>query len=197
MVEITVTSDAQSEVSLNGIDFASSQTFTRTDTAAQTIVVRAINDLDVEGTHTSRITAAITGAINDASYPATTYIAPVTAVITDDDTVTPPQVESVVINGGQSQRSGLQVVQVTFDRHVDITDANAAFVFTNTVTNLEVTDISVVSVVANKTQATFTFDTSDASVTSFGSLVDGTYRLTIDAGQVTSERLAIGRGCQR
>ena len=84
-VEITVSADSQSEISLDGTTFAPSVTFTRTDTTAQTVTVRAVDDAIVEGNHTSTITHAITGTINDPDYPTSLGIDTVTVTITDND----------------------------------------------------------------------------------------------------------------
>lgn len=84
-VEMTVTADAQSEVSLDGANFASSRTFTRTDTSAQTITVRAVDDSIVEEPHTSRISHTITSTGDATNYPMSTVIDKVTAVIEDND----------------------------------------------------------------------------------------------------------------
>jgi predicted extracellular nuclease len=59
--------DNQTRLSSDGISFASSITVTLTDTAPQTITVKAVNDTDVEGSpHTGLITHSVTSA--DASY---------------------------------------------------------------------------------------------------------------------------------
>jgi hypothetical protein len=85
LVEITVSADAQTEVSLDGMTFGSMATFTPTDTTLQTITVRAFDDAEFEGPHTSTITQAITASA-DPAYPPTLAIAPVVANIADNDT---------------------------------------------------------------------------------------------------------------
>jgi hypothetical protein len=87
-VEITVTADAQSLVSVDGRTFSQSVTFSRTDKTPQTITVRAVDDTAVEGSHTSSISHAITGTVVDSNYPKTLAIAPVTVQITDNDVPT-------------------------------------------------------------------------------------------------------------
>ncbi len=87
-VQITVTADAQSRVSLNGLPgtFASSVSFTRSDQTPQTITVQADDDSAVEGNHTSTITHAVTNTGSDydgLGIPA------VTANITDNDSAEP------------------------------------------------------------------------------------------------------------
>ena len=193
-VEITVSADAQSEVSLDGINFASSQTFTRTDMTTQTVTVRAIDDSAIESTHISRITHWITGTVNDPNYPASTFIAPVTATITDNDFANPPTVESVVINNNDSQRSSLTTIEVTFDSVVDIDQVSGdAFQFVNLGTTNPVTDIPIIDNTGPKTVVRFTFDTLDASVTNFGSLIDGDYQLTIPASLVSARGITMSQ----
>ncbi|MGI9470940.1 MAG: hypothetical protein ACR2NZ_05385, partial [Rubripirellula sp.] len=186
-VEITIVADVETELSLNGTDFASQQVITLTDMAATTITVRAADDSDIEGTHVGRITASVTGSIVDPAYPASTYIAPVTVLIDDSDAV-PPTVESVVVNGGDNpQRSRVDHVQVTFSQVVDINSVGGdPFQFTRVDDGTAVADISSVDNSSGKTVVSFTFDTSDDSVTSFGSLIDGDYRLLIDATRISS-----------
>jgi hypothetical protein len=86
-VEITVSADAQGEVSANGIDFFNSLILSFSDQTPQTITVRAIDDAVAEGAHSSTLSHAVTGTINDPNYPATLVINDVTANITDDDVI--------------------------------------------------------------------------------------------------------------
>ncbi len=102
-------------------------------------------------------------------------------------TIGPPQVESVVINGGDPQRSGITSVQVTFDRVVDIDFSTGdVFEFVNTTTSQTVTDFSVASEVDGKTVVDLTF-APGPSVNPGGGLNDGDYVLTIDADRVSSQ----------
>ncbi len=102
-------------------------------------------------------------------------------------TIGPPQVESVVINGGDPQRSGITSVQVTFDRVVDIDFSTGdVFEFVNTTTSQTVTDFSVVTEVDGKTVLDLTF-VPGPSVNPGGGLNDGDYVLTIDADRVSSQ----------
>ena len=84
-VDVTVSADAQTEVSTDGIAFASSVVLTFTDTTAQTITVRAVDDAVDEGAHTGTITHAITATNDPADYPTTLTIDDVNADITDND----------------------------------------------------------------------------------------------------------------
>ncbi len=84
-VQVTVTADAESEVSLDGTNFASSQVLTFTDTTGQTVTVRAIDDVEMESSHTATLTHAITATNDTTDYPTSTTIADVTVNITDND----------------------------------------------------------------------------------------------------------------
>lgn len=103
-------------------------------------------------------------------------------------TIGPPQVEEILINGGQEQRSSLETVRVLFDREVDIDNSSGdVFQFVNVDTGLAVTDIPATErLVDGKTVLDFTFDPTDSSVTGSGSLQDAAYRLVIVADRITS-----------
>jgi len=84
-VQITVTADSQTRVSVDGTSFFPSRDLVFNSTNAQTITVRAVDDAVDEGNHTGRITHAVTGQVNDTMYPTTLSIDDVTAAITDND----------------------------------------------------------------------------------------------------------------
>ena len=88
-VEITVTSDADTEVSLNGVDFFATVTPSFSSGGApQTITVRAFDDGLIEGPEPpATITHAITTTSDPVNYPTTLPIASVSATVTDDDVV--------------------------------------------------------------------------------------------------------------
>ncbi len=86
-VDITVSTDAQTEVSSDGVSFFPSIVLSFTTTSAQTVTVRAIDDLVVEGTHTGTITQAITSTADAANYPTTMSIPDVVANIDDNESV--------------------------------------------------------------------------------------------------------------
>ncbi len=99
--------------------------------------------------------------------------------------VSPPLVESVVINHGDPQRSSINAVTVNFDRVVDIDSlAGDPFRIFNTATNEVVNDVAVLDHTSGKTVVELTF-AEGPSASSFGSLLDGNYRLSIDASLVT------------
>ena len=97
-----------------------------------------------------------------------------------------PEVESVVINGGEAQRSIVTELTVTFDR--EVTAPAAAFAITEIGTSTTVSNLNVnTSTVAGKTVAVLTFDPGTAVLTrtnGIHSLVDGDFRLDITAAQV-------------
>lgn len=82
-VELSVSADAQSEVSIDGSTFFSDLIFTRSDTSAATITVRAKDDAVAEGPHTSTITHAITAGT--AGYSTGTLIDNLVADVVDDE----------------------------------------------------------------------------------------------------------------
>ncbi|MCU0569732.1 MAG: DUF4347 domain-containing protein [Oculatellaceae cyanobacterium Prado106] len=82
-VGITLTADSQSLVSLDGVNFAPTQTVNLDDLDPETIFVKAIDDRIAESLHTSVISHAITTTA--PGYPESLAIAPLTAQITDND----------------------------------------------------------------------------------------------------------------
>ncbi len=97
-----------------------------------------------------------------------------------------PEVESVVINNGDAQRSSVKTVTVTFNRVVDIDEGSGdPFQFINVDTGEEAEDVPVITEMDGKTVVDFTF-LAGPTVTDGGSLADGRYELRIDASLVTS-----------
>lgn len=93
-VTITATADADTEVSNDGINFGTTAAVVLTDTTPATITVRAVDDGNNEGPHTSTITHAITTTNDTTDYPLSTVIDDVTANVTDNDAPLP----TIVIN---------------------------------------------------------------------------------------------------
>jgi len=93
-VEMTVTADTQTEINKDGsTSFSNTVTLTFTNgnwNTAQTITVRAIDDSNIEGSHSSTITHAISGTVNDTNYPTSLTLGDVTVNITDNDSPPPP-----------------------------------------------------------------------------------------------------------
>ncbi len=83
-IEITLKADAQTELSLDGIDYAPTQILSLTDITPQTVYVRAIDDTLKEGNHSGKITHTITQS-TDTGYPTALKIPAVTVNITDNE----------------------------------------------------------------------------------------------------------------
>ena len=86
-VTITAMADAETELSLNGTNYSSSIDVVLNNTNPQTIFVRAIDDNDGEGIHTSTITHQITSTDDLASYPTNLSLDEVVATVFDNDLV--------------------------------------------------------------------------------------------------------------
>lgn len=96
--------------------------------------------------------------------------------------VSPPTIESVVLNHGDPQRSLVNVVTVTFDRLVEAD--NQAFEIVERDTGQKVQAVEVkASQSLDRTVIDLTFSPGPL-ITNFGSLIDGKYRLTIDASGI-------------
>ncbi|MEG4110181.1 Calx-beta domain-containing protein, partial [Microcoleus sp. S13_C5] len=114
-VDITVTADAQAEVSLDGTNFAATQTLTFTNVngqTPQTVTVRAVDDTLPENNHTVALTHAITNS-TDPNYPTTLAIGPVNAQITDNDITYSVVGSTASVTEGNS---GTQTVSFTVTR---------------------------------------------------------------------------------
>lgn len=95
-----------------------------------------------------------------------------------------PELNEVVISGGQAQRSSLETVRVEFNSLVEIN--GDAFLFENVSNgNAEAVDVPVVTQVNGKTFVEFTF-LPGATVNANGQLLDGQYLLTIDTTMIGS-----------
>ena len=90
-VTITLTADAQTEISLTGLagSFESAKTMVFNNTTPQTVFVRAIDDLAIEGTHLGQITHAITDTEDATNYPLSLSIPDVQVTIYDNDSALP------------------------------------------------------------------------------------------------------------
>ncbi|MCO8121088.1 M12 family metallo-peptidase [Stieleria sp. TO1_6] len=83
-VEITVVADGQTEVSLDGVAFASSVVINKSDISSSTVFIRGLDDTLAEGIHSGAITQSVT-ASSDPNYPVGTLINPVSVSIADDE----------------------------------------------------------------------------------------------------------------
>ncbi|KAA1259866.1 G8 domain protein [Rubripirellula obstinata] len=100
--------------------------------------------------------------------------------------IEPPQVESIVVNEGHSQRSSLDSVRITFDTVVDINQVDGnPFEITRAGSGGTLMPMVSIDDTSGKTVVDLTFADSETFVTDFGSLVDGDYQLRIDATLVT------------
>ena len=91
----------------------------------------------------------------------------------------PPTVEAIVINNGAVQRSRVTEIRVEFSTAI-LFDPGA-FVVRNLTTNQNAGVVASASLVNGKTRVTLTFN---GPATEFGSLADGSYRLTIDTTKI-------------
>ncbi len=105
-VEITITADENSEISVDGETFDNEVVVSLSDTQAKTITVQAVDDQSIEGEHTSTISYAITNTGDEVTYPSTLEIPSTEITITDNDT-TPGEVIiteiSPLMEGGEAQ----------------------------------------------------------------------------------------------
>lgn len=93
-VEITISADSQTEISVDGTNFAASQVVSLSDMTAKTITVRGKADAVIEGLHTGTIYHAITNS-GDANYTASLAINSLTVNISDVNT--PPTVSNITM----------------------------------------------------------------------------------------------------
>lgn len=83
-VEVTVP-DGQTQISSDGTNFFNSLSLTFTDTTAQTVTVRAVDDDLTEGPHSGVINHAIASTGDAANYPTSTTIPNLEVNIIDND----------------------------------------------------------------------------------------------------------------
>ncbi|WP_068264587.1 S8 family serine peptidase [Rubripirellula obstinata] len=103
----------------------------------------------------------------------------------------PAQVEDIIINQGDSQRSGIDQVRIVFDRVVDIDlETGDVFQFINDQEQRVAIDIPVLDHSSGTTIVDITFAPGE-TVNLGGGLLDGNYRLVIDAERVRSNGLAM------
>jgi hypothetical protein len=142
-VEVTITADAQTEVSLNGTTYGSVQVATLTSTAPQTVWVRAVDDAVDEGTQTSTISHAVT-ASGDPGYPVGP-LPSITAHVTDNDTANITISDVSLAEGSPS--------------------GTTAFVFTVSLSNAVASNVTVDYATADGTATTADGDYTAASGT--------------------------------
>ncbi|GAB4279918.1 MAG: hypothetical protein Fur0025_07540 [Oscillatoriaceae cyanobacterium] len=167
-VQITATADAQTQVSLDGVNFAASQTLTFTNVngmTPQTVTVRAINDNTTENIHSGSITNAITNSA-DANYPTTLSLDSITANITDNDI-------SYSLTGGSANitegSSGTQQLTYNITRTGALNETSTVdFNFSGTATNIadyKLVSILGTGVTASGSTITFSPNATTATIT--------------------------------
>ncbi|WP_199250065.1 Calx-beta domain-containing protein [[Phormidium] sp. ETS-05] len=165
-VQITATADAQTQVSLDGVNFAASQTLTFTPAngmTAQTVTVRAIDDNTTENIHSGSITNTITNSA-DANYATTMALDSITANITDNDI-------SYSLTGGSANitegNTGSQQIVYNITRTGATNETSTVdFNFSGSATNIA--DYKLVSITGtgvSTTNSTITFAPNATSAT--------------------------------
>ncbi len=136
-VQITATADAQTEISLDGVNFAPTQALTFTNVngmTPQTVTVRAINDTTPEDYHSGHITHAITNSA-DANYPTTMTVGSINPHITDNDISYTLTGSSATVTEGNS---GTQQITYNITRNGAISEISTVdFSFSGTATNID------------------------------------------------------------
>lgn len=207
-VEITITADAQTLISLDGVNFFASQTLALTDTTAATVTVRAVNDTTQESSpHPSRITHTINTA--DPDYASLT-IPDLAVDVIDNDTALqitkiheiqgnaatqlaggvhgdvsplngqPVTIEGVVVADFQltNQLRGFFIQEETADQDGDATTSEGIFVFTGNTPPLDVQEGQKVQLSGNVSEF---FGMTQVSATAPGSIT------LVDAGNNLEE----------
>ena len=90
-VNVAIASDGETQISTDGVNFFNSVSLSLTNTSPQTVTVRAVNDLDVEGSpHPGVINHTITSSADPAYSNALTPVPNVSVNITDNDVALTP-----------------------------------------------------------------------------------------------------------
>jgi len=84
-VQVTVTSDGQSQISSDGVNFANTAVVNLSDTTPRTITVRAVDDTLSEGLHSSLISHAITATEDPLNYPLNLSLPTLAVTVLDND----------------------------------------------------------------------------------------------------------------
>lgn len=183
-VAVTLSADDQVELSVDGGSTFSSTaalSFTRSGALVpQTVLVRAIDDAMLEGTHTGLI--SLTTASADSDYD-DLPIPDVAVTVQDNENV--EVVGEVQINDGGEQRSMITSLAIAFNANVEF--APDAFQLVHRGTGEEVLTQYTETPVGGKSLATITFLAGPSVLerAKGNSLADGNYTLRIDATKVT------------
>ncbi|HIK08753.1 MAG TPA: DUF4347 domain-containing protein, partial [Oscillatoriaceae cyanobacterium M33_DOE_052] len=165
-VQITATADAQTEIRLDGVNFAASQPLTFTPTngmTAQTVTVRAIDDTNPEDYHSGGITHTISNSA-DTNYPTTMTVGGVNTQITDNDISYTLTGSSTTVTEGNS---GSQQITYNITRNGAISASSTGdFSFTGTAANtIDYNLISITGTGVTTSGSTITFAANSTSAT--------------------------------
>ncbi|MEL6106892.1 MAG: G8 domain-containing protein [Planctomycetota bacterium] len=156
------------QLTRDGVDVdVSDLVFSEVSRREYTIDLSSVTSMD--GDYELRLVSDGSGIEDSVGRPLTTDA--VDRFVVD---ATAPRLESVMVNGGDAQRSMVSSVTVTFSEAVSGVGADS-FILTNTTTNTRVIPDVTTALVDGKTVATLTF--SGSGVVG-GSLADGNYTLT-------------------
>ena len=110
-VEITVTADPQTEVSLNGLLYSPTVSLSFTvGGVPQTVRVRALDDADIESFHVGTISHEITATGDPTNYPTSLPVRDVLANITDNDVVPVVAVDDVGTSGASEDATTTEAI---------------------------------------------------------------------------------------
>ncbi len=174
-VDIAITADEETQISADGTNFFNSLALTLNNTNPQTITVRAVNDLDVEGSpHSGIISHTITSSSDSAYSNTLTPISNVSVNITDNEVSLTPiytiqgsgaastlvgngvATEGIVVGDfqGSSNLNGFYIQDITGDNNSSTSDG--IFVFAPNSLNVNIGDAvqltGTVSEFGNQTQ---------------------------------------------
>ncbi len=99
-VTVSASADDQTELSLDGVNFSSSVEVAISGTDPATVFVQAIDDLNVEGLHTSTITHEVTSTTDPTNYPDSLVLGSINAEVIDNESG-----DSVVVVGVDFDRN--------------------------------------------------------------------------------------------
>lgn len=189
-VEVTVTSDADTEVSLDGTNFFASvaPTFTAGG-VPQTVTVRAFDDVLIEGPEpAATISHAITTTSDPTNYPTSLAAPDVLATVTDDDVVPVNAIDDTSTTNANEDVVGTEAL--TGNLLANDTDGLNNFISASDSASTEGATVNVLA------GGTFTYDpTGAASAQALalgGSLVDTfTYTATDAEGNTDTATVSI------
>lgn len=115
-VTVTITADAETRISQDGVNFFGSVVVSLTDTTPKTITVKAVNDIDVEGEHTSTITHNITSSSDPAYSNSNTPIPNLSVKVLDNDvTLAITKIHTIQGSGASTPLTGTAAQDLTIE----------------------------------------------------------------------------------